>query len=243
MEEEGNALDWLQRAADALLAEGVRYAADERFLARFRTQLNRCELAFALATRPLVQRCREDDGYSDLSPTEILRHDCKMASGPAGTAVQVGEMAELLPKSREALEAGRIGLAHLTLIAYTAEFVGEGFREDARLAKAEKLPVTSFARACTHYRHAANPEAFTQEERHAHEERFVELTTNAENGSVWLRGFLDAEGGAHLKTAIDALAQPLPQDDRTAGQRRAWIGVPAVGGECPCAGGGQPGRA
>ena len=47
---------------------------------------------------------------------------------------------------------------------------------------AEKLPVSTFARACTHYRHAANPEAFAQEERHAHEERFLELTTNAKNG-------------------------------------------------------------
>ena len=144
-----------------------------------------------------------------------------MASGAAAAAVQVGEMAELLPKSRQALEAGRIGLAHLTLIAYTARFIGEGFREDQLLAKAEKLPVTTFGRVCTHYRHAASPEGFAREERELHEARFLELTTNAENGSVWLRGFFDAEGGAHLKTAIDSLAQPLPQDDRTAGQRRA----------------------
>ena len=217
MEEGRSVLDRLRAVADALLADAASNIGDEAFLAAFRTQLNRCELAFALATRPLVQRCREDDDYSDLSPTQILRHDCKMASGPAAAAVQLGEMAELLPKSREAIEAGRIGLAHLTLIAYTAEFVGEALKEDALLAMAEKLPVSTFARACTHYRHAANPEAFAQEERHAHEERFLEPTTNAKNGSVWLRGFFDAEGGAHLRTAIDALAQPLLQDDRTAG--------------------------
>ena len=110
-----------------------------------------------------------------------------MASGPAAAAVQVGAMAELLPKSRAALEAGRIGLAHLTLIAYTAEFIGEGFREEGLLAKAEKLPVSAFARACTHYRHAANPNGFVEQERQVHEARFLELTTNAENGSVWLR--------------------------------------------------------
>ena len=61
MGERGRALDWLRQAADVLLAEAAGDTGDEEFLAEFRTQLNRCELAFALATRPLVQRCRADD--------------------------------------------------------------------------------------------------------------------------------------------------------------------------------------
>ena len=89
------------------------------------------------------------------------------------------------------------------------------------LAKAEKLPVTAFARFCTRYRHQADPARFAQEERQGREERFLEMTTSAENGCLWLRGFLDAESGATLKTAVEALARPLPDDDRRAGQRRA----------------------
>ena len=216
----GRALDRLRQAADELVAVAGAFGDEERV--EFRRQLNRCELAFALSTRPLVESWRqEDDALYDLSPVQALRYDCKMASGPAAAAVEIGEMLDLLPASREALEAGRIGLAHLNLIAYTAEWVGEGFSEERLLAKAEKLPVTTFARYCTRYRHQADPARFAQEERQGREERFLELSTSAENGCLWLRGFLDAESGATLKTAVEALARPLPDDDRKAGQRRA----------------------
>lgn len=221
MGEGGRVLAELRETADLVLAAAPEIGAEQELLAEFRTQINRLELAFAIATRPLVQGWKDDDYPADLTPTQYLRYECKMASGPAAALVEVGEMLEVLPKSRAALEAGRIGLAHLNLIAYTAEWVGEGFSEDRLLKKAEKLNVTSFARACTRFRCQADPGRFAQEEREVREARFLELTSNSEDGSAWLRGFFDAEGAAHLRAAIEALARTLPDDRRTPKQRRA----------------------
>src|SRR5205807_3797273 len=147
--------------------------------------------------------------------------ECKMASGAAAAAVTVGEQFEQLPESRAAVEEGRIGIAHLALLARTAEFIGDGFCEQPLLCQAEKNHVTAFARLCTHARHAANPELFAQEERELFEARCLELATRAEDGALFLKGMLDAEGGAHLRTVVEVLSQPLPNDDRTATQRRA----------------------
>jgi hypothetical protein len=45
--------------------------------------------------------------------------------------------------------------------------------------------------------------------------------TEPVNGLVRLDGVLDAEGGATVKTALNAFLKPTKNDDRTAGQRRA----------------------
>lgn len=214
----------LREAASELLDEASLATADLdallAFLVPLRTQLNRCELAFATAAGRLSDWYR-DDPIGDLSPIQVLRYECMMVSGAAAAAVNVGERRDLLPLSTTALEAGRIGFAHLNLLARTAEFVGEDFGEQPLLRKAETNHVTAFARLCAAARHAACPERFAQQERELFEARFLELSTRADDGAVFLKGLLDAEGGAHLRTAIESLAQPLPSEDRTAAQRRA----------------------
>ncbi|HEX6548855.1 MAG TPA: DUF222 domain-containing protein [Candidatus Dormibacteraeota bacterium] len=219
----GTALELLTQAADLLLAESEAFAGNAdaacEQLVQVRTQLNRCELAFSLLSRPVVA-----DWFSDvrpeLSPVLRLRHECKMTSGAAAAAIGVAERLDQLPRSREALEAGKIGFGHLNLLARTAEFVGEGFDEGRLLKKAQKLSVITFARACMHERHRLDPKRFADEEEQLHLTRFLELTST-DDGGLWLKGFLDTEGGAHLRTAVEALAQKLPEDIRTAGQRRA----------------------
>jgi hypothetical protein len=68
---------------------------------------------------------------------------------------------------------------------------------------------------------AARPALCEQEERDLHDARFLELSTRDEDGAVWFRGLLDKEGGAYFRTAVEALSQPLPDDDRRAPQRKA----------------------
>jgi hypothetical protein len=220
----GGALARLEEAADALLAETPLVEGDMDalvgYLAPFRTQLNRCELAFARVAGRLSD-AYFSDGYGNLSPTQALRYDCKMASGAAAAAINVGEELERMPLSTAALEDGRIGFAHLNLIAQTAAFCGNGFREDKLLARAEDTHVTGFARICAHARHAADPKRFAQEERELYEARFLELSTRSEDGAVFLKGLLDAEGGAYVRTALETLAQKQPNDDRLVGQRNA----------------------
>jgi hypothetical protein len=69
-------------------------------------------------------------------------------------------------------------------------------------------------------RHCADPDGALRAENRAHELRFFNLSQTLD-GAFMLDGQLDAEGGALLRTAISALNKPLPEDMRTAGQRRA----------------------
>ena len=129
--EGGGALQELSRALDSVAIAAAAVPADEvaqrTFLAEFRNLLNRGELTFAGLAGCYSQVLAEDDHA--LSPIESLRYDCKMSSTAAVAAVNVGEHLELVTLSRAALEEGRIGFAHLNLIAYTAKFIGEGFKE------------------------------------------------------------------------------------------------------------------
>src|SRR5579872_2494254 len=220
----GTALRRLSEAIDdvALAAASLRGGEKEllAFLMPLRQQLNRGELAFASVAGRYGELLDADDDLS-LTPIESLRYDCNMSSSAAAAAVNVGDCLDQLPLSRAAVDDGRIGFAHLNLIAYTAKFIGDEFDEARLLRKAETNSVTVFARICRRLRMQVRPELGAQEERELHEARFLELSTSDEDGAVWLRGMLDAEGGAYFRTAIEALTQPLPNDDRTAGQRRA----------------------
>jgi len=221
--EGGRALRELSEAIGAVGTEAALVADDEKamlaFLTALRGQLNRGELVFATLAGRYSSVLERDD--VSLTPIESLRYDCNMASGAAAAAVNVGEHLDVVPLSRAALDQGRIGFAHLNLITYTAKFVGEGFDEARLVRKAEESTVTAFARICRRVRYQARPALCEQEERELHEARFLELTTRDEDGAVWLRGMLDAEGGAYVRTAIENLSQPLPNDDRLVAQRKA----------------------
>ena len=223
--EGGRAIQKLSEAMDEVLAAAPSVDGDEldllAFLVPLRQQLNRGELGFAQVASKLMPLYVEAATSRTLSPTEHLRYDCNMASGPAAAAINVGEQLPDIPLSRIAVEEGRIGFAHLNLIAYTSTFIGEGFDEAGLLRKAEIHNVTTFARICQRVRQQARPALCEQEERELHEARFLELSTRDEDGSVWFRGLLDKEGGAYFRTAIEALAQPLPNDRRLARQRKA----------------------
>src|SRR5215472_18648846 len=148
----GAGLQKLEEAATELLAEATLLPADLdaalAFLQPLRVQINRCELAFAQASAMLGELEVRD--RIDLTAIQLLRYECHMPTGAAGAAVNVGEQMDRVPASRSALEDGRIGFAHLNLIARTAEFCGDSFREGRLLKKAEKLDVSAFAKACTH---------------------------------------------------------------------------------------------
>jgi hypothetical protein len=69
--------------------------------------------------------------------------------------------------------------------------------------------------------------------------------SQAFDGVFSVDGLLDAEGGALLRTALDALSAPLPNDDRSAVQRRADALVELAtrqlnGGQLPSSGGVRP---
>ena len=194
-------------------------------LVHLRHQSDRLEVEFS----KLASEFAATDEYlasGSISPIHWIRHNCRMGSGAAADRVAVGDQAAGMPLSVDAVEAGDIGFAHLTLIARTASAVeeaspGRGIDEPKLLAKARDLSVGRFRNFCSHARHMAASAAFVAGEISAVEARYFEIKLG-EDGLYSLRGTLDGEGGATLRAALEPLARRSGQgDDRNRGRRLA----------------------
>jgi Domain of unknown function (DUF222) len=165
----------------------------------------------------------EYETQGSTSAINWVRHQCAMSVGAAARAVATGEAADRLPASVAALEAGRIGFAHLALLTGTERAVtgGGGFDERPLLQLALENSVSRFAQDCTHARHAADAAAVLAEGVSAVESRRLELT-RCEDGRIVIRGLLDAVGGATLRVALAPLcARSGVGDDRLRDRRLA----------------------
>src|SRR5216117_2580056 len=101
------------------------------------------------------------------SAIDWIRFRCHMTSNAAADRVAVGERAAELVASRDAMLAGEIGFAHLTVMARTAQAVGEAFNEKQLLDKALENSPGKFHYKCLHYRHAVNSKAYAEEQAEA----------------------------------------------------------------------------
>ena len=156
------------------------------------------------------------------SPIDWVRHQCAMSIGAAARSVATGEQVDRLPASVAALEAGRIGFAHLGLLAGTARAVQgseTGFDERPLLELALEHSVSRFARDCTQARHAADAAAVLAEHVGLVASRRLELT-RCEDGRIVIRGLLDPVGGAALRLALAPLTAPKGVDDDRSRERR-----------------------
>ena len=119
------------------------------------------------------------------------------------------------------MEAGEIGFAHVSVMARTAEAVGEAFDEGTLLQLAKLNSPGKFHYKCLHYRHSVDAEAYANQQERLAEERSLRLST-AEDGCLLLSGLLDPVGGAAVRTALEPFAKPSGQhDDRNREQRYA----------------------
>jgi hypothetical protein len=167
----------------------------------------------------------EYEDWGSVSAGDWIRHNCRMASGAAWDRVCVGEQLEKLPASTEAMSEGRIGFAHLALMARTSETLqrsptSKQFSEHKLLEEAETYSVARFRRSCDHARHAADPEGYADKELEAVEKRKLEISNPNEEGMVFLRGIFDSVGGAALRTALEPLARKQGADDDRRRDRR-----------------------
>jgi Domain of unknown function (DUF222)/HNH endonuclease len=124
------------------------------------------------------------------------------------------------------MAAGKVGFAHLALIARTAETLegsGAQLDETRLLARAEGQSPWQFRHDCTHARHAADAAAFQRRQQECADERFLEVKSlGGDDGGIWVKGFIDNLGGATLRAALEPLAKKLgADDDRPRGRRLA----------------------
>jgi hypothetical protein len=164
------------------------------------------------------------DQWGSVSPTDWIRHQCKMSGAAASDAVDIGEHSQALTNSVDAVESGQIGFGHLALMARTAEALSGShtaspFDERPLLEKAQESSVGRFWYHCKHYRHMADAEAYAREEMEGIEARRLRLKT-CQDGSLLVDGWMDPIGGAALRTALEPLARLSGKGDDRSRERR-----------------------
>jgi hypothetical protein len=198
-------------------------------LVRRRYVIDRLNLDFSKdAARLAAQFTTEDAEERFDSPTagEWIRHNCKMSRSTSYDCINVGEQLHRLPKSADAVVAGAIGFAHLSVMARTSNALAEAtpesaFVEDELLERARESSAGRLWHYCMRLRHALDPEGVAREQRIAVEERRLQFSV-WEDGSLLISGQLDPIGGAALRTALEPLARPMGQgDDRCLERRQA----------------------
>ena len=196
-------------------------------LASYLTRVQRVSDRLALKSSQGAAAFAETDEYDNqgsVSPIHWIRVNCHLTSGAAADRIAVGQQVESVPESHQSLLEGEIGFAHLAHIARTSAAIEETgttqpFDEMPLLEKARDLTVGRFIDFCHHMRHAADPEAYAAQEVAGVEARSLSMKTG-EGGMVWLRGVLDPEGAAVVRTAIEPLARRNGKGDDRKHDRR-----------------------
>ncbi len=215
----------LTDAVDALQAEHLDGLTDGALgddIIALRRQIERLE---AECSRRLF-RFDEQRGYASegaVSMQSWLRHHCNLSGSAAAMRVEVARMLPQLPSTERALRDGDIGFQHASLIARTAADLGAERvhpAEPVLVDAAKRLDPARLRVLTRHVRHCVDPDRERDAANHDHHRRWLHLSQTLD-GIFVLDGQLDAEGGALLRTAINALDKPIPDDDRTPAQRRA----------------------
>ena len=198
-----------------------------------------------------LRRFDSGQGYAStlaLSAKAWLRWKCNLSYPAASNQVEVARALDSLPQTTEAFADGDITYQHASLIARTSVQLGdkmEAHAESILVNSARELDPFSLRKVTGHLRHCLQPDEVLRDANEAQEKRFLYLSQTMD-GVFYLNGRLDAEGGATLQTALDAvMGPPGRDDDRTARQRRADAAVemgrrlldggalPEVGGQKP----------
>ena len=203
-------------------------------LIRLRHGIDLLELRFARDAAEFAAT-EEAVAQGSTSPIDWVRHQCGMSANAAARSIATGEVAEQLPASVAALEAGQIGFAHLTLVAGTARAMqgtagATGFDERPLLGLATEHSVSRFAFDCTHARHRADAAGVLAEQVNAVEYRRLELTGARTVGS-WCAGFsirsAEPRSGSRWHRSAPARAPAMSGPGRAA-WRMGWSSSPCT---------------
>ena len=198
-----------------------------------------------------LRRFDKGQGYASsmaLSAQAWLRWQCNLTAATASEQVQVARQMDSLPQTEAAFSQGEISYRHAALIARTADKLGDKFDSQAEtilVTAAKELDTWRLRRATMFLRHCLEPDGVLADANDAHERRYLYLSQTYD-GIFRLDGQLDADGGAALQTALDALmGPPAADDDRTGSQCRADALVELArrqldGGQLPQVGGQKP---
>src|SRR5579862_5429270 len=149
---------------------------------------------------------------------------CGMTVKAAAYRVHLARVLGELPASLDSARTGRASFCNVAMIAHLAKDLGlEEVQpiEDILVGAAETFEPHKMRRLTEETRLRLDPDGVLEDDNRAHERRWFECEQTYGNVFV-LRGQLDAEGGALVKTALDQLSHGLSREDaREGSQRRA----------------------
>jgi hypothetical protein len=180
------------------------------------------EAVFAIGVRRF-DRSGEYKADGALSLTAWLRWKCKLSGGAAMERVEIARQLAKLPQTEAAFANGDVGYQHVAVLAHTADHVGAAAvrKEEGKLLQAaQTMDPGQFTNVAKNFEHRVDAAGALAEANHAYQRRYFHIS-EPRDGLVRLDGVLDAEGGATLRTALQAFMKPIPNDQRSYGQRNA----------------------
>jgi hypothetical protein len=216
----------VHEAVDALVNESIDQFSTTALgadLTDIRRAIDRLEAEFL---RRLQRFDRGHGGLPDgaVSTVSWLRKQCSLTGKAAAYRRHLARTLGELPATLDSARAGRASFTNVTMIAHLAKDVGV-----ERVAPLERILVNAAEtltpgpmRVVTqHARMHVDPDGVLAADNHAHERRWF-ACDQTYDGEYIVRGRLDAESGAVVKTAIDAMSHGMAHGEtRTMSQRRA----------------------
>jgi len=157
------------------------------------------------------------------SSTAFLIHRCRIAPGRAKRLVAHSNSLAGMPTALDALSDGLISADQVRQLILAHDTNPEIYVDhEAGLVEAiAPLTVGGTARAVDYWRQTVNEERFEADVAGLHDRRRLHLSQTFE-GMGRIDGWLDPEGFAYVKAALDAATPPPAKgDDRTPARRRA----------------------
>jgi hypothetical protein len=198
-----------------------------------------------------LRRFDVGEGYASsgaLSAKAWLRWQCNLTGNAAKEQVVISRKMAALPRVEQAFAKGDFSYRHVSLIVETASQLGDKFdpqAENILVDVAREQDPWRLKTAIWHLRHCLEPDGVLREANEANDRRFLHLSQTFD-GIFRLDGQFDAEGGAVLRTALDAVMGPRQAgDDRMHSERCADAAVELArrqldGGQLPEVGGQKP---
>ena len=215
-----------QAFISALETEDVESFTDTALgddLTELRRTMDRIEFQFSRRL-DLFARRQGYVAFGFVTLTAWLRRACRLSPGAAAQHAEVARNLSSLPDTSGALAAGDIGFHHAAVIAHSVTEVGTEAvvrQEPILLDAASKLDPKFLSYVTRQIRHCEDPDGALADANDNYERRYFHLSQTF-GGLFMIDGRLDADGGATLRAALNALDEPWKGDDtRSGSQRRA----------------------
>jgi hypothetical protein len=176
------------------------------------------------------EAARGYDAYGCPNTVAFLKVHCRLSASAAMEVLSVARRLPQLPEVQEAVAQGEIGFQHAAVIAESVERVGASSlleHQSELVARAQESDPSSLRQDVKKVELEVDSRRMKQEAEWAYESRGLDLRT-LKDGRLRVEGLLDSEGGALVKTALDAALGARGKGDRRSDrQRRAdgWVDV------------------